>query len=340
MSTTMNAAVVALEPGPGPRAAGRWRVGWRGLVVQRGLGLLLSLAILAVVTFLIVPLLPGDPARAILGTHATPEAVAAMRERLGLDASLPSRFASYVNGLLHFDLGTSFRYGTPVSQTISTKLPYTLQLAGLAILAVVAIGVPSGMLVGVLTRGGRRPRLGLMFGAVAGFMASIPGYVTGTILIVVFAIWLHLLPPGGATTPSSVVLPVLALALGPAFAVARVVRQETYDVLAQDFMRTARGRRLPAVRLYLKHALPNLLTSTLTLCGVILAGIIGAAIVIENVFNYPGIGREIVQAIIYKDYPVVQACVLVLGTLAIVVNLLLDVALALLDPRTLRDGDA
>ncbi len=153
----------------------------------------------------------------------------------------------------------------------------------------------------------------------------------------IMSIWLDLLPPGGAMEPSSAILPVLSLALGPVFAVARVVRQETQNVITQDFMRTARGRRLKAVRLYTVHALPNLLTSTLTLCGLIISGMIGAAVVIESVFNYPGIGQEIVQAIIYKDYPVVQGIVLVLGLIAILVNLLIDTVLALLDPRTLGD---
>ncbi|MFJ6985916.1 MULTISPECIES: ABC transporter permease [unclassified Streptomyces] len=324
---------------PGTERRGRSAGGWQTFAVRRGLGFVLSFAFLVLVTFLIVPLLPGDPARAILGTRATPASIAALRDRFGLDDPLLTRLGDYVGGLLHLDLGTSYRYGTPVAETITTKLPYTLTLTGLAIAVVLAVGVPLGMLAGVLTRGGRRPRLGLVFGSVAGFMASIPGYVTGTILIVVASIWLGLLPPGGATEPTSVILPVLSLALGPTFAVARVVRQETQNVIEQDFMRTARGRRLRAARLYVVHALPNLLTSTLTLCGLIVSGMIGAAVVIESVFNYPGIGQEIVQAIIYKDYPVVQGIVLVLGLFAITVNLLIDVILGFLDPRTLGGRD-
>lgn len=316
---------------------GRPATGRRAFALRRGLGFVLSFAFLVLVTFLIVPLLPGDPARAVLGTRATPEAVAALRDRFGLDEPLPARLADYVGGLFHLDLGVSYRYGTSVSETIATKLPYTVTLTALAIVVVLMVSLPLGMTVGVLTRGGRCPRLGLAFGAIAGFMASVPGYVTGTLLIVIMSIWLDLLPPGGAMEPSSAILPVLSLALGPVFAVARVVRQETQNVITQDFMRTARGRRLKAVRLYTVHALPNLLTSTLTLCGLIISGMIGAAVVIESVFNYPGIGQEIVQAIIYKDYPVVQGIVLVLGLIAILVNLLIDTVLALLDPRTLGD---
>lgn len=312
--------------------------GWSGYLLRRAIGLVLSIAVLVIATFLIIPLLPGDPAIAILGTKATPDSIAALRERLHLDDPLITRFGDYLWGLTHFDLGTSFRFSTPVSQIVAMKLPYTLQLAGLAIVVVLAVSVPVGMAVGVLTRGGRRSPLAVIFGAVAGFFASVPGYVTGTILVLVFAIWLRALPPGGATNPGSAILPVVALALGPTFAVARVVRQETQTVIQQDFMRTARGHRLGAARLYFGHALPNLLTSTLTLTGLILAGIIGGTVIVESVFNYPGVGSEIVRAIIYKDYPVVQGIVLVIGMLAILLNLGIDIVLAFIDPRTLGEA--
>lgn len=133
----------------------------------------------------------------------------------------------------------------------------------------------------------------------------------------------------------ALILPIAALAVGPTCAVARVVRQETAVVLEQDFMRTARGRRLPALRLYLVHALPNLLTSTLTLTGLILASLLGGAIIIETVFSYPGLGNEIIQAIIYRDYPLVQGIIIVVGIIATLLNLLVDIILGIIDPRTL-----
>ena len=309
--------------------------GWPGYLLRRLGGLLLSFAVLTIGAFLIVPLLPGDPATAMLGTSATPEAIAQTRERLHLDAPLWEQFARFISGLVSGDLGTSFRYSTPVMDSIAVKLPYTANLALSAIALVLIVAVPLGMTVGVLTRGGRRPALAMAFGAVAGFLASVPGYVLGTICVVVFAIWLRVLPAAGADTATSSILPVLALAIGPMFAVARVVRQETLTVVQQDYMRTAESRRLSAARKYLVHALPNLMTSTLTLAGIILAGIIGATIIIENVFNYPGLGAEIVQAIIYKDYPMVQGIILVVGALAILINLLIDIVLGLIDPRTL-----
>lgn len=308
---------------------------WVRFALRRLSGLALSLALLATLSFLIVPLIPGDPAIAILGPDATAESLAAMREKLNLDLPLWTQFGLYVQGVFTFDLGDSFRYGTPVATTILTKLPYTATLAFGAIAAVVLVAIPLGVTIGVLTRGGRRPALATGFGALAGFLASFPAYVVATLLIIVFAIGFQILPAGGASAPGAFILPIAALALGPTFAVARVVRQETFEVLQQDYIRTARGRRVSAARLYLRHALPNLMASTLTLTGLILAGLLGGAVIIETVFSLPGLGMEVVQAIIYRDYPVIQGVVLTIGAIAIAINLIIDILLGLIDPRTL-----
>jgi peptide/nickel transport system permease protein len=342
--TAASAAGASGPPGapdglvPGGHAPTGRRVGggWLGFAVRRLGGLVLAGAVLVVTTFLIVPLIPGDPARAIAGTNASPAAVATVRAQLGLDQPIGARFVDYVTGLFTGDLGTSFRFGIPVSEVVATRLPYTAQLALPAIVVVLLVAVPLGMAAGVLTRGGRRRWLDVGFGTLAGLLASLPAYVAATALIVVFAIGLGLLPPGGAETASSSVLPIAALAIGPAFAVARVVRQETAGVLEQDFMRTARGRRLPAHRLYLRHALPNLLTSVLTLTGLVLTSLLGGTVIIENVFGYPGLGSAVVEAIVYRDYPVIQGVILCVGALALVVNLFVDVVLGLIDPRTLQ----
>ncbi|MEH0633518.1 ABC transporter permease [Streptomyces bottropensis] len=334
----------AVPTGPLPAAAvrqvPRLRLGggWAGFAVRRAGGLLMSMLLLVVVTFLIVPLLPGDPARAIAGTNTSPATLAAIRERLGLDEPMATRFVHYLGDIASGRLGTSFRFDTPVADIVSTRLPYTVQLVIPAVLLSLLIAVPLGMAVGVLTRDGRRRRLGVGFGTVAGLLASAPVYVVATLLIVLFSISLGLLPSGGATTPSALVLPIAALCIGPAFAIARVVRQETGSVLAQDYMRTARGHRLGSVRLHLRHALPNLVTSVLTLSGLVLTSLLGGTIILENVFTYPGLGTEVVQAIIYKDYPVIQGIILVVGMLALLVNLLVDVVLGIVDPRTLDGG--
>lgn len=308
---------------------------WINFAVRRTGGLLLSLFLLVVLTFMIVPLIPGDPARAVAGTDASAETLARLRAQMGLDDPMPVRFLDYVTGLLQFDLGTSFRFNDAVAGIVATKLPYTAQLALMAIAVVLIVAIPVGLAVGVLTRGGRRRWLDLAFSNVAGFLASLPGYVTATLLVVAFAIMVPIFPAGGADSLAALVLPTLALGIGPACAVARVVRQETATVLEQDYMRTARGRRIPPLRLYLRHALPNLLTSTLTLTGLILASLLGGAIIIETVFNYPGLGNEIIQAIIYRDYPLIQGIILVIGLIATLLNILVDVVLGVIDPRTL-----
>jgi peptide/nickel transport system permease protein len=225
-----------------------------------------------------------------------------------------------------------------VSSIIATKLPFTAELAVLGILLVLLVSIPAGMLVGIITRGGRRKWLDVSFGMLTGFFQAVPQFVIATMLVVVFAIILKVLPAAGAANLSSLILPVVGLSVAPICSIARVVRRETSTVLEQDYLRTARGWRLPPLRLYARHALPNLMTTTLTLAGLILAGMLGGAIIIENVFNWPGLGKEIVTAIVNKDYPVIQGIILVLGFLAIILNLLVDVILGIIDPRTLGGG--
>lgn len=321
--------------GTRPRGGTRNLSPWTEYALRRGGGVLLSLAILVVVTFFMVPLIPGDPAVAVAGADATSEQIDAMRQSLGLNDPLWLRFIHYVGDLLTGNLGNSFAYSTSVTTIVATKLPYTAELALLGITAVLLISIPAGMVVGILTRGNRRKWLDVAFGMTTGFFQAVPQYVLATILVVLFAITWRILPAAGAATLTALILPVVGLSVGPICSISRVVRRETSTVLEQDYLRTARGWRLPAMRLYARHALPNLLTTALTLAGLILSGMLGGAIIIENVFNWPGLGKEIVTAIVNKDYPVIQGIILVLGFLAIILNLLVDVILGLIDPRTL-----
>lgn len=319
----------------GPRGRALSLSPWADYALRRAGGVLLSVALLVVVTFFMVPLIPGDPAVAVAGADATTEQIEAIRNNLGLNDPLLVQFINYVGGLLTGDLGESFAYSTSVSQIIATKLPFTAEIALLGIILVLLISVPVGMLVGILTRGGRKKWLDVSFGMLTAFFQAVPQYVVSTMLVVVFAIILKVLPAAGAASLSALILPVVGLSIAPICSIARVVRRETSTVLEQDYLRTGRGWRLPALRLYARHALPNLLTTALTLAGLILAGMLGGAIIVENVFNWPGLGREIVTAIVNKDYPVIQGIILVLGFLAILLNLLVDVILGLIDPRTL-----
>ena len=334
-SSTTELDTTQLAVGTPIKVSGKGLPLWVDYALRRAGGLLFSAVLLVVVTFFIVPLIPGDPAVAIAGADATTEQIESIRERLGLNLPLIVQFFDYVGGIFTGNLGDSFAYGQPVVNIILTKMPFTLQLASLGIVIVLAVSIPLGMLVGVATQGGRRNWLDVAFGVVTGFFQSIPQYVTATVLVVVFAITLRVLPAAGAVAPGAMILPLAAISVGPICSIARVVRRETATVLEQDFMRTARGMRLSAVRQYARHALPNLLTTALTLSGLILAGMLGGAIIIETVFSWPGLGQEVVTAILYKDYPVIQGVILVLGSIAIVLNLTIDVILGIIDPRTL-----
>ncbi|GAA1595407.1 ABC transporter permease [Actinomadura kijaniata] len=323
----------------GPRR-GRSAHPWTRFLLRRLGGLAAAPATLVVVTFLMVQLIPGDPARALAGETATGAQVEQLRRELGLDRSLPAQFGSYVAGLARGDLGTSFQTREPVAQVIGSRLPFTAELALLAIVVVLAVAIPLGMAAAIATRGGRRARLDTAFTFVTGLVGATPEYVLGTLLVLVFAITLGLLPAAGAASLSALVLPVTAIALPAACVLARIVRRETAVVLVQDYLRTARGHRLPPLRLYARHALPNLLTGTLTMGGLTLAGLLGGTVIVESVFNWPGLGGRVVQAILNRDYPVIQGTVLLLGLLATLLNVLVDVLLGLLDPRTLTGRSA
>ncbi|WP_345801656.1 ABC transporter permease [Microbacterium sp. AZCO] len=314
---------------------------WRRFALRRAVGLIVNVALLVIVTFLIVQLIPGDPAVAIAGENATLAQVEMVRTQLGLDQPLLTQFTHYIAGVVQGDFGDSYRYRVPALDVVMAAVPYTLAITIPAVLLLLVVGIIAGMWVGVATRGDRRRLLGSTFNVITGFVSSVPVYVQATALVVVFAVWLRALPPAYSAAydlSNAAILPVLSLTLGGACAVARVVRREAAVILEQDYMRTARGWRLPALALYAKHMLPNLLTTALTLSGIILTALLGSALITEAVFAWPGLGGVIVQAIsIDKDYPVIRAAVFVIGLISLVITLAIDVILGLIDPRTLGD---
>jgi len=308
--------------------------GWPRFAVRRLSQFAGSVLVLITAAFLIIHLVPGDPVRAALGLDAPAYLVNARRAQLGLDRPLPDQYWHYLRDLLSGQLGTSISSGLPVSQVIGARLPATLALAGWAFLVAVAASVPAGLTMAVLTRGGRRRAAELSFTAVATVLASVPGFLLGVGLVYVFAVHLGWAPVAGEAGARSFVLPVLSLALAPAAVLARILRLEVLTVLGEDYVRTARAKRLPAWRIYLLHVLPNALTATLTVGGLLLSGLVAGTVLVENVFAWPGLGSTIVQSILDKDYPVVQAIVVVYGSGVLLINLAVDVALALLDPRS------
>lgn len=307
---------------------------WLTFAVRRTGRLLVSLWVLVTASFLILHLIPGDPVRAALGPTAPAALVAARRASLGLDRPLWEQYLDHLRGIVTGDLGSSLGSSLPVSRIIGQRLPATLELALLAFLVVVALAVPVGAAMGVLTRGGRRRGGELAFSSTSTVLGAVPDFVLGVGFVYLFSVTLGWLPVAGRTGPSSYVLPVLALAIGPAAALARIVRVEMLTALRSDHVRTARAKRLPAWQVVLGHALPHALTASITLGGLLLSALVAGTVLVENVFSWPGLGSTIVSSILEKDYPVVQGVVLVYGAGVLLVNLLVDVVLSLLDPRS------
>ncbi|MFT4084552.1 MAG: ABC transporter permease [Nocardioides sp.] len=319
-----------VTPPDGLRVGGRWT----RFALRRAGRLLVSLWVLVTASFLMIHLVPGDPVRAALGMTAPADLVAAKRAELGLDDPLLTQYLHYLGHLFTGNLGESIATELPVAQTIGQRLPATASLAVLAFLVALAIAIPVGVALAVATRRGRRRRTELAFAGTSVVLGSIPDFLLGVALVAVFAVNLGVLPVAGREGPDSYLLPVLALAIGPAAVLARIVRVEMLAVLETDYIRTARAKRLPPLRITLRHALPNAVTATLTLGGMLLSTMIAGTVLVENVFAWPGLGSTIVSSIVAKDYPMVQGTVLVYGAIVLVVNTLVDLALATIDPRS------
>ncbi|WP_284744646.1 ABC transporter permease [Amycolatopsis sp. RTGN1] len=323
---------------PSPLAAPARTRPWVRFGLRRLGRLLVSLWVLVTASFAMIHLIPGDPVRGALGPTAPVALVEARRHALGLDDPITTQYLHYLKGLFTGDLGTSLSSQLPVVDVVSQRLPATLLLAVFAFLAAVVVAIPLGVAMGVLTRRGHGRRTELAFTTTSIVVATVPDFLIGVGLVYFFGIRLGWLPVAGNDSASAYVLPVVSLAIGPAAILARIVRVEMVGVLEADFVRTARAKRLPARTIYLGHALPNAVTAALTLGGLLLSAMVAGTVLVENVFAWPGLGSTIVQSILTKDYPVVQAIVLVYGAGVLLTNIVVDVALALLDPRsTIRE---
>lgn len=312
---------------------------WVRYGARRLLHFVVSVVVLVTVAFLMVQLIPGDPAQTSAGSNAPPELVEQRRVALGLDQPLWVQYLHLWRGLFTGDLGDSITLRVPVSEVMGARLPATLELAGISVAIVLLLAIPVGLTAGALTRRGRRRGLEVAYTSSSTVLAVVPEFLFGVGLVYVFAVTLDVLPVAGRDGPSSYVLPVTALVIGSTAALSRIVRAETLSVLEHDYVRTARAKRMSAARLYLKHVLPNLLTSTLTVSGLLLGGMIAGTVLVENIFAWPGLGTTIVQSIQKKDYPLIQAIVVFYGATILLINLVIDVVLIFLDPRSaLKDG--
>lgn len=312
---------------------------WVRFLARRLGRLVVSLFVLITAAFLMIHLIPGDPVRAALGLTAPVELVELRREALGLNDPVIVQYARYLTGLFTGDLGTSMFSNQPVAGVIADRLPNTALLGGIAFVTALTIAIPLGLGMAVLTRSGRRRGVELGFTSISAVTSAIPEFLLGVALVFVFGVTLGWFPVAGMRGGSSLVLPVLALSLGPAMALARILRVEALRVIGEDYVRTARAKRLTRRVVYRRHVFPNALTSMVTIGGLLLASMIVGTVLVENVFAWPGLGMTIVQAILQKDYPLVQGIVLIYGAAVLLVNLLVDLVLAITDPRsTIRES--
>jgi peptide/nickel transport system permease protein len=305
--------------------------------LRRLFTLVATLAGAALVIFLMLEILPGDPAAVTLGLNAAPEALAALRAEMGLDQPAPLRFLSWVGGLLTGDLGLSYTYRVPVSQLIGERMAVTLPLAFMAIGLATLIGVPLGIL--AASRHGRPADAAVMVFAQLGL--AVPNFWFGLLLVLAFAIGLGWLPAGGFpgwqagawVALKSLLMPALALALPQAAILARVTRSSMLDTLQEDFVRTARAKGLAEPVTMLRHALRNALIPVVTIMGLQFSVLIAGAIIIENVFALPGLGRLVFQSITQHDIIMVKDLVMLFAALAIIVNFGVELLYGLIDPR-------
>jgi peptide/nickel transport system permease protein len=304
--------------------------------------LLLAVPVLlgiSVVVFLLMALVPGDPAHAILGPYATPENVAHLRAELGLDRPLPERYLVWLNNLLHGDLGRSYSLNRPVLDEVAERLGPTLLLAGTALLLCNLMGLAAGVVAAVRQYGWQDRVLTVL--VLVGI--STPSFWLGLVLALVFSVWLHWFPASGMRAPYGdsgamdvlrhLVLPAVTLAVVAAGVIARLTRAGMLEVLRQDFIRTARAKGVGEARVVLRHAFRAALVNLVPVIGIQTGFVIGGAVYIETVFQWPGIGRMLVDAISTRDVLLVQGGVLVMAGVYVLINLAADVVQHALDPR-------
>ena len=306
--------------------------------ILRRLVITVPVAFLAsVILFLLLKLTPGDPVLIMLGERATPENVQALRHDLGLDQPYPIQYAHWVFRVAQGDFGKSLRNGGPVKDEILARLPATFQLGVAALLLGLLVAVPLGILAAVF----RRSAVGFAATAFSQVGIAIPGFFVGLLLIYLFALTLKWFPPGSYTAFNDnpgewarrLVLPAFTLSLFGAAAQTRFIRSGLLDTLHQDYIRTARAKGFAEPAVILRHALRNALIPSVTLLGLQIGAILEGAFIVESVYAWPGIGRLAVQSLGARDYPIVQAVVLLAVFMFLTANLLVDIAYAYLDPR-------
>jgi peptide/nickel transport system permease protein len=306
-------------------------------VILRLLQAIPVVVIFAVLVFMLLQLLPGDPAVAIAGNEATPEAIDRIRQQLGLDRPLLEQLLGWFNRLAHGDFGKSLILNQSVVSAVIERLPVTLSLSLLSL----SMTIPTGISLGVLAAYWRNTWLDSCVMVTALLGVSLPSFWLGILSVILFSVTLGWLPPAGYTPISqglwpwfsALIQPAIVLALFQVGFLARITRSAMLDVLDQDFIRTARAKGVDEWHTITKHAFRNTLIPVVTVTGIIISLLIGGSVVVEQVFALPGIGRLIVQGILARDYPLVQGTMLIFGFSFVLINILVDIIYMLVDPR-------
>ena len=297
-------------------------------IFKRAIMSLITAFLVATLTFFVMNMVPGGP---FLSEKAvTPQAQAAMEAKYGLDKPLFQQYTTYMTGILKGDFGLSIKKrGRTVSQIIGTKFPVSARVGGLALILAVCTGIPLGA-IAAFNRGKFIDNL-LVVLSTAGI--AIPSFLSSTILIYVFTTKLKCLPSLGLKDAKSYIMPVVALALYPTFYMARLMRSSMLDVMGQDYMRTAKAKGVTTFKAIFKHALRNAILPVITYLGPLLAALMTGSFIIEKIFNIPGLGSEFVSSITSRDYPMIMGTTIFLAVFIIIMNLFVDIAYAIVDPR-------
>ena len=313
----------------------------RRYVVRRLATLPLLMVGISLISFLLLNFAPGDAAEITLkrqnsGISPSKEAVAALRQELGLDASLPVRYGRWVSDAVRGDLGESYRTGSSISGELFRRMPATLLLATTALALAVAVGIPLGILAAV-KRGTWLDTACRMLALVG---AAIPSSVMAPALMLLFAVKLDWLPAIGYGSPEQLILPAVALSFGTMAQLMRLTRASVLEILGQDYMRTARAKGLTETVIVWRHGLKNALLPVVTVLGTSTGYLLGGAIIIETIFGWPGVGQFMITGITQRDYPVVQGFVVYIAVIFLLVNLIVDISYRWLDPRLHFDRQA
>jgi peptide/nickel transport system permease protein len=303
-------------------------------VAERTAQALLVLLGISIAAFSLIHLTPGDPVSTILGSHASPHAAAALRRQLGLDRPLLDQYLSFLGGAVHFDFGTSIIQQVSVSSLIGPRIAVTLFLTAYASVVAIVLATPLGIASAVYRN--RAPDHGIRLVTMVTF--AMPAFWLGLVLILVFNVDLNVLPSSGyggdfVTKLKDLTLPAITLGLGIAPMLLRSLRSSLAQALGSDYVEAARARGLSSTRVLTRHALRSSLLSSITILGVNVGILLGGVVVVENVFVLPGLGSILVNAIVNRDYPVIEALTVIFGVLIVAVNFVTDVTYAVVDPR-------